>query len=887
MPIDSTADLLFRIGANTDDAESNVQRFRALLGTDLSVMAGEFDDWSAKIFGDLTTVKGAMIGLGAGLAAAVVAAAGAAVEAGRKYSEFVDEVARGSRVTGISAENMSRLKFAAEATHVSYDALVTGLARFTHTIVAATGDWEHHGEAFRKLGITQEQVKAGEQDLMPLLLLVMDRFKALGSRVLQTAEARDLFSRGGPAMVAMLSQGSEAMREMFAEADKLGVVIGAKDVEANEQYKLSLHLLKTEIQAMAVMVGREVLPILTSVAAHIIGFIEAEKEMFNTQANIGDYITLGMGTWIKAFQLSGEKADEFKAKMQALAASLSKFGEGGGEGLGGSAKEAQDEWTGLADALRKVRDATIDTASVDERTRKEYGDLQVELDKTTKKFEELKKAGKLSAEDIAESQKALAAMPAALSALLGRYIQEIADKNKQAGEDLQRQILGQGQQTMAVRVALWDQEIAKLREKLTKEKSDTAENLALLAALEKAGWDKIGAEAAEGVQKAGEAIDKQIAAQGEQSYAEKREQWNREIDGQADTLAREQKLTDENLAKLAALRKAGLEKIDRDEKAAGDAAVARLGEQLQRIEGVHETAAQRIAAQYQADVAKYLAAEEKKSLAAAVGEAQRAQITAMYTAIRKGLFDKEQADLQQLQNSQGWQGVFGSKFAEAIRGNEALSKEWATSQQQAHMMVRVSLESLKESGQQAFGQMAEGMGSAIAQSLVYSKSLGDAMRQALAQTLESISARAMVQAIYSAALGFLCLAEGDFSGAASAFEAAAIFGSVGVAAGVAGRAAAGSQSQAGGAGAAGRGGSGSGPGVGQYGSQTAARQADEMGVAAPGSGPGGPHMTVNFYGHVLGTSGASEVCSMLSDAVMNSNATLTATNTKTGKQVTQ
>jgi hypothetical protein len=57
----------------------------------------------------------------------------------------------------------------------------------------------------------------------------------------------------------MLAQGSEGIRALGAEAEKLGLVIGTKDVEANEQYKASIHLLKAEMEAVTVTVGREVL----------------------------------------------------------------------------------------------------------------------------------------------------------------------------------------------------------------------------------------------------------------------------------------------------------------------------------------------------------------------------------------------------------------------------------------------------------------------------------------------------------------------------------------------------------------------------------------------------------------------------------------------------
>jgi uncharacterized protein (DUF927 family) len=46
-------------------------------------------------------------------------------------------------------------------------------------------------------------------------------------------------------------------------------------------------------------------------------------------------------------------------------------------------------------------------------------------------------------------------------------------------------------------------------------------------------------------------------------------------------------------------------------------------------------------------------------------------------------------------------------------------------------------------------------------------------------------------------------------------------------------------------------------------------------------------VTVNVWGHVVGTSGISELASMMNDAVLNQDVTLTATNTKTGAVVTR
>ena len=202
-----------------------------------------------------------------------------------------------------------------------------------------------------------------------------------------------------------------------------------------------------------------------------------------------------------------------------------------------------------------------------------------------------------------------------------------------------------------------------------------------------------------------------------------------------------------------------------------------------------------------------------------------------------------------------------------IRGNEALSREWASSTNQSLMMVRVSLEGLKETGKDAFNQLAQGMGANISHALI-SQWIGEAMKAALVATLESLAAQSITYAIYSTALGFTRLAEHDPAGAASAFTAAAIWGSVGAAAAIM---------------------------EGLLRRQRAAlrRTRARVGLAGPDRRPGSavgagnanqvPQLTVNVYGHLYGN--ADAVIDAINEAVMERNKTLTATNTTTGKVV--
>jgi hypothetical protein len=80
-----------------------------------------------------------------------------------------------------------------------------------------------------------------------------------------------------------------------------------------------------------------------------------------------------------------------------------------------------------------------------------------------------------------------------------------------------------------------------------------------------------------------------------------------------------------------------------------------------------------------------------------------------------------------------------------------------------------------------------------ASAIIWQKSIGGAFQKAAVMAVGAIAQEAIVRALYSTALGFYLLAIRDFSGAAQAFESAALFGAVGGAAALAGRALAGSQ----------------------------------------------------------------------------------------------
>jgi hypothetical protein len=480
--------------------------------------------------------------------------------------------------------------------------------------------------------------------------------------------------------------------------------------------------------------------------------------------------------------------------------------------------------------------------------------------------------------------------------------------------DLMRRLLQEKEQTLEVKREEWNADIAGLRAKMAKEAGVTAEQDAMLEELRKEHLDKLqqeddaarakeadslaahmarmsaefiaglvkdAAARTEAANKARQASDElltRLARENAETVEGKKAACNQDMDTLRDHYAAINQLTAENASLIERLRSATLAKIDVEAVIAAQTELARLGEERQRIERTYETSEQRIGAQYAADVSKFSAAEERKTYALATSNEQRIAILQQFAAIRAALLGREQAELQALHNSQGWQGIFGSEFAASIKRNEALSKEWADSQAQSHMAVRVSLESLKEMAQDTFGEMAKGEATAIMGAIVYSKNVKQAMEEAAKGVLASLASQAAVKAIFSLAEGLAMAATGDEAGAGQEFAAAALYGSVAAAAAIAGRAIPGGQG--GGAGASG----GSGASRGYSGAGASGGSGSPQGTAA---NPGGHSVVVNVQGHLVGWAHINELTGAINDAVLNGDSQLTATNTKTGVQVTQ
>jgi hypothetical protein len=809
MAFDSAADLIFNIGANSDDAETNITRFRALLGTDLDQISAQFTDWSDKVFGELNTVKGAMLGITGAVLAAGVAIAAFAVEASKKFEEYTLAVAKAATMTGLSIEQMSKLRFTADELNVDFDRLVQGIIRFETSIFKANEGSASQAQAFARLGITQKDVAAGEQNLLPLLEKVADRFHNLKDGTEKTAMARELFSRGGAELIKMLNLGSEGLERFFEEAKKVGLVLTDVDVIAALKYQAALKTLKAEQEALNKTIFESTIAYTTYWEAWKAGF----EEMVVTPDQWENFI-------LAPFQNAQKIMAEIKKNMD-----LAKRDAGSEKGLLGlpaapKIKEAATEFHGLSEVLAEVKTGLAGVAGEGAKVEDTVNKFYAKMDLASTALKKLKDEGKITAETYRTETLALAGLPGA--------IEEYA--------------LNKWLEIMGKEVA-----------------ADEAKNAAIV--------------------EAGKSLADKIAEQTDMTYERQVAGVHKEIDTMRAEMVTKGALTAANETLLGDFEQARINRIGRLQTDAFLKEMEAAQQHLGKILEANMTAEDKLKLQYEMDVQAYGAAQLAKAKIGQ-GPGEQKALEDQYALNIDALTKRLSTDLQVLYNSQGWQGVFGDKFTEMLKNNPALMKQWQSSTNQSLLLVQASLESMKEMSQKAFESMATGMGGGIANALVYSKSIGQAMRAATTATLESIAAQAATQAIYSTAWGFYDLAVGNYPGADAAFEAAALFGAVTLAAGVAGRAIA----------PASGGGTGGGAGAGGGGRNPSASYGGSGGGSGGGQGQmggqGGGYVQINIAGHVIGTSGIEEIAGMLSDAVQNRDVRLVATQARQGTLAT-
>jgi hypothetical protein len=281
--------------------------------------------------------KLAKAGLLAAAAAAGAAAGGMAVLV-KNTIDAADEMSKAASKIGIPIDELSRLKYAADLSGVSFEGLQTSVGRLSRVMVDAKNGNKGAIESFAELGISATKADGSLKSSTEVLKEISDRFATMPDGAQKTATAMKLMGRSGANMIPLLNGGSEALGNLLAEADQFGQVF-SKEMGANaELFNDNISRLKGVFASLAAQIATALLP-------HLVKF---SQWLVDNSDKIAAF-AVGMVNAVAGIV-------EFGAEIIQLGTDLAAF-------VAGAWASFEAAWDGMVTKVHEVKQAIIDFAA--------------------------------------------------------------------------------------------------------------------------------------------------------------------------------------------------------------------------------------------------------------------------------------------------------------------------------------------------------------------------------------------------------------------------------------------------------------------------------------------------------------------------------------------
>lgn len=187
-----------------------------------------------------------------GLVARVGGAASRVVTGAANYGSGIQDAADR---TGMTAEAVQELGFAAAQSGASIESLETGIKMMQKAL--ATGS-DGVGDTLAQIGVSLADIRGLSPDQQ--FMAIAQAISGIQDPAERTRLAMALFGRSGAELIPLLNQGSAGIEQLREKARALGLVLSASEVAALEQFGDELDVLYKQFEILTVKVGIALLP---------------------------------------------------------------------------------------------------------------------------------------------------------------------------------------------------------------------------------------------------------------------------------------------------------------------------------------------------------------------------------------------------------------------------------------------------------------------------------------------------------------------------------------------------------------------------------------------------------------------------------------------------
>jgi len=176
------------------------------------------------------------------------------------YQSVGKEVKLLQRYTGDTAEEMSKLRFAAEESGVSAETLAMGLGKMSKAASSTAGE-----KKFEAIGISVKDMNGHMKSASDIFTEVAGKLGGMQNGVEKTNAIMQIFGRSGMELAPLLNKGADGIAKFKEEAQKFGLVLGQDNLDAIQKNIMAHRELHAAVEGMQVQLGQYLYPAITAI----------------------------------------------------------------------------------------------------------------------------------------------------------------------------------------------------------------------------------------------------------------------------------------------------------------------------------------------------------------------------------------------------------------------------------------------------------------------------------------------------------------------------------------------------------------------------------------------------------------------------------------------
>jgi len=197
-----------------------------------------------------------------------------------KFLSTADALSKASEKTGIGAEALSQLEYAARQADVEVSAFENAITKLNKAIIAAKDGTGKEAEAFAALGVSISDSNGKLKTTQQVFEEVSQAMSGFEDGAGKAEVATRLFGKAGANIIPMLNQGAEGLKSAKERADEFNLTISSGTAAAAEAFNDNMETIK-EIGTTGFMnaMNEKMLPALSEMSKN---FVSLSSDILNT-----------------------------------------------------------------------------------------------------------------------------------------------------------------------------------------------------------------------------------------------------------------------------------------------------------------------------------------------------------------------------------------------------------------------------------------------------------------------------------------------------------------------------------------------------------------------------------------------------------------------------